>query len=224
MCLLAGLGIQLPAAAASLQSEVEAAARAAVLETADREGWVAAELQIAPFSAKTAPPCPGGWEVQLLDARSLSRLRLQARCPGKPELQLQNFVLRATLSAEVLVARQGLAAGRPISDADVELQRRDLSQTSDAIGRLEDLQGMTPRSSLRAGQLLQKRQLQAAQLIRRGDRVRIVARGDGIEVHGNGEALEAGTRDALIRVRNSSSGRTITARVLEPGLVEPATP
>jgi len=207
--------------AASLEVQVQDAARRAVLDTADREGWIAPELQFAPQPARPAPACAGGWEVAVQDARSLSRLRVQARCPASPALPAQSFVLRASLSAEVLVARQAVAAGQALAEGDVELQRRDISQASDALGRLEDVLGQAPRSSLRPGQVLQKRQLAPALLVRRGERVRIVARSEGIEVQGAGEALDAGARDAVIRVRNSASGRVISARVLDAGLVEP---
>ncbi|MFT7772931.1 flagellar basal body P-ring formation chaperone FlgA [Roseateles sp.] len=207
--------------AAGLEAQVQDAARRAVLEAADREGWVAPELQFAPQATRPAPACNGGWDVTVQDARSLSRLRLAARCPGSPAVPAQSFVLRASLSAEVLVARQAVAVGQALADGDVELQRRDISQTSDALGRLEDVLGQAPRSSLRPGQILQKRQLAPAQLVRRGERVRIVAHSEGIEVQGAGEALDAGARDAVIRVRNSASGRVISARVLDAGLVEP---
>ncbi|NCT85670.1 MAG: flagellar basal body P-ring formation protein FlgA [Comamonadaceae bacterium] len=209
------------ALAASLEAQVQDAARRAVLDTADREGWVAPELQFAPLVARPAPACAGGWDVTVQDARSLSRLRLAARCAGSPAVPAQSFVLRASLSAEVLVTRQAVAAGQPLAEGDVELQRRDISQASDALGRLEDLLGQAPRSSLRPGQILQKRQLAPAQLVKRGERVRIVARSEGIEVQGAGEALDAGARDAVVRVRNSASGRVISARVVDLGLVEP---
>lgn len=210
-----------PVLAASLEAQVQDAARRAVLDTADREGWVAPELQFAPLAARPAPACTAGWEVTVQDARSLSRLRLAAHCPGSPAVAAQTFVLRASLSAEVLVARQRVAAGQALAEGDVELQRRDISQASDALGRLEDALGQAPRSSLRPGQILQRRQLAPAQLVKRGERVRIVARSEGIEVHGAGEALDAGARDAVIRVRNSASGRVISARVVDLGLVEP---
>lgn len=214
-------GLPVLAAAATLETQVHEAARRALLELADREGWAAPELQLAVPAVKPRPPCPGGWDIAAADLRSLSRLRFVARC-ADGKAPAQDFVLRAGLSAEVLVAAQAIPAGRAIAEADVELQRRDLGLAGDALGRVEDVVGQAPRSSLRAGQVLQKRLLQAAQLIRRGDRVTIQAGGQqGIEVTAAGEALEAGARDALIRVRNSASGRVITARVLDSGLVEP---
>lgn len=196
-----------------------AVARDALLEWADREGWVAPQVQIETPQAATQTSCPQGWDIVVRDLRSLSRLRLSARCADQPS---RSFVLRAVLSAEVLVATRQLSSGRALGADDVELQRRDLAQASDALARLEDLQGQALRSSLRPGQIVQKRQLQPAVLIQRGERVRIVARHEGVEVQAGGEALEPGALGERIRVRNSASGRVIAARVLEAGVVEPA--
>lgn len=200
-------------------------AQQTLLEQALRDGLIDPQLQLQLLPGKSravAPACPGGWQVQVLDARYLTRLRYGAQCAASGASA--ELLLRAQLSAEVLVAAQAVSSGRALSADDVVLQRRDITAAPDALSQVEALQGMSPRSSLRVGQLLQKRQLQAALLVRRGDKLRIVARQAGIEVQAHGEALEAGARDALIKVRNSSSGRTITARVLDAGLVEPTGP
>lgn len=214
-----------PAAAPALEARVMEFAQQSLLEQAQRDGLIdpQIQLQLLPGKARAAAPnCPGGWQIQALDTRFLSRLRYSASCAANGASA--ELLLRAQLSAEVLVATQNVSSGRAISADDVQLQRRDISTIADALSQVEALQGLSPRSSLRAGQLLQKRQLQAALLVRRGDKVRILARLDGIEVQANGEALDAGARDALIKVRNSASGRTITARVLDTGLVEPTGP
>jgi len=201
-------------------------AQQSLLDQAQREGLLEPQLQIGSPNAKgrasSAPPCPVAWQIQALDTRFLSRLRYSAHCPASG--QTLDFMLRAQLSAEVLVATQSVPSGRALGEADVELQRRDITNAPEAVSQLDAVLGLSPRSSLRAGQILQKRQLQAAILVRRGEKLRILARRDGIEVQAPGEALEPGARDALIKVRNVNSGRVITARVLEPGLVEPTGP
>lgn len=68
--------------------------------------------------------------------------------------------------------------------------------------------------------LLRRKQLQAPQLVKRGDEVRIVARQDGIEVSNAGEALANGRMGEVIRVRNVGSGKVISARVSAGGEVE----
>lgn len=197
-------------------------ARQALLEQAQREGLAAAELQLrlaTPPKVKGPASCAGGWQFQLLDTRYLSRLRVAARCADGAA---QDFVLRAELSAEVLVAAAALPSGRPLAEADLRLERRELAQLGDALSDTEAALGLSPRSTLRAGQPLLRSQLVEPLLIKRGEAVRIVARNGGIEVHAGGEALDAGRRNESIRVRNSSTGRIIAARVLGPGLVEPA--
>ena len=56
-------------------------------------------------------------------------------------------------------------------------------------------------------------------LVKRGQRVKILASHDGIQASTLGEALENGQRDAVIRIRNLSSEKTIEAKVLEAGVV-----
>lgn len=215
-----------PAATAGLEARVMEFAQQGLLDQAQREGLLEPQLQLslpnARGRAQPAPPCAAPWQIQASDTRFLSRLRYSAHCPASG--QTLELLLRAQLSAEVLVASQSVAAGRALGEADVELQRRDITNAPDAVSQLDAVLGLSPRSSLRAGQILQKRQLQAAVLVRRGEKVRILARRDGIEVQAAGEALEPGARDAQIRVRNVASGRVITARVLEAGLVEPTGP
>nr|WP_316638543.1 flagellar basal body P-ring formation chaperone FlgA [uncultured Roseateles sp.] len=212
------------AQAQSLDTRVLAFARQALLEQAQREGLQAPELQLRVATspkAKGPAACAAGWQFQMLDTRYLSRLRVGARCPGADSAS-QDFVLRAELSAEVLVAAATLPSGRPLAEADLRLERRELAQLGDALSDTEAARGLSPRSTLRAGQPLLRSQLVEPLLIKRGEAVRIMARNGGIEVHASGEALDAGRRNETVRVRNSSTGRIIAARVLGPGLVEPA--
>lgn len=211
----------LPAATADLDTQVVETARRALLDQADQAGLLAAEVQLTQPSPRARPACPAGWDIAMQDSRSLSRIRLVARCVDDSlRVAPQDFLLRATLSAEVLVMVQSVSTGQAVSEDAVQLQRRDISQTLDAISTLDT--GLAARTSLRPGQVLQKRLLVAAVLVRRGDAVRILANRDGVRVEAQGEALDSGARQGVIRVRNLNSGRIIQARVLEAGLVEPA--
>lgn len=208
-------------AAAPLEAQVADFARAALAEQAERAGWLAPEIQLdaaKPRNGGAAQACAGGWQLQALDLRTLGRLRIAARCPGQVG---KEFLLRARLSAEVLVARSALPAGRALTAADLARERRDLSALPDAIGREDLAIGQAPRSSLRAGQVLRQRLLVPALLVQRGEQVTIAASRGGIQVQAGGEALEAGALGAVIKVRNSASGRVIAARVVEAGRVEP---
>jgi flagella basal body P-ring formation protein FlgA len=210
------------AAPASLDDQVMEATRRALLDQAQQGGLLSAEVQLnLPAARITRPPCPAGWDIALEDPSRLLHLHVVARC-ADGRTPPQDYLLRATLSADVLVALHAVEAGRALAEADVELQHRDISALPDAVSSLAALAERVPRASLRPGQVLQLRLMQPQLLVRRGEAVRIVAERDGIEVQAGGEALEAGARGALVHVRNANSGRVITARVVDAGVVEPA--
>ncbi|WP_158080800.1 flagellar basal body P-ring formation chaperone FlgA [Pelomonas sp. KK5] len=223
--LLAGLaGV---AHAATLEEQVAEAARAALVEQAQREGLVEPQVQARVLPAlgsaaaqrRAAAQCAKPWALQAQDLRAAGRVRVLASCPGSNAPAL-DFVVKAELSAEVLVAATALPSGRVLAESDLLRERRDVGP--DMLSDADAVTGQALRSPLRAGQPISRRQLAEAIVIKRGEAVRIVARNGEIEVQAAGEALDAGARAATIRVRNVNTGRIISARVVGPGEVAPA--
>jgi flagella basal body P-ring formation protein FlgA len=114
-----------------------------------------------------------------------------------------------------------VAAGEPLTNATVTLDRRDVTLIPDALGAADAVVGQTSRRSLRPGDVLRAGQLAAPVLVKRGDAVLMVARRDEVEVTTSGEALDSGARGAMVRVRNPSSGQVVRMRVTGAGTVEP---
>jgi len=198
------------------------ATRRALLDQAQHDGLVAPEVQLNLPAAKTArPPCPAGWDIAAEDLSLLTHLHVVAHC-ADGRTPPQDYLLRATLSADVLVVLRPVASGQALADGDVELQHRDISVLRDAVSSLAAVTERVPRTSLRPGQVLQQRLLQPQLLVHRGEAVRIVAQRDAVAVQAPGEALDSGARGATVRVRNANSGRVIAARVIDVGEVEPA--
>jgi flagella basal body P-ring formation protein FlgA len=56
--------------------------------------------------------------------------------------------------------------------------------------------------------------------VRSGDHVELVADLGGVQVRAGGVALGSGDVGARLRVRNDSSGQTVTAVVQSPGVLE----
>lgn len=202
-------------------------AREQLLEQARREGLAEPEarVQLLPALGKAAAErrakaaCAKPWSLLAQDLRSVGRLRVSASCPADDAPAL-DFLLKGELSAEVLVAASALPANKPLAEADLLRERRAISSSGDALSDADAVVGLAPRSALRAGQIISKRSLAEAILVKRGERVRITARNGGIEVEAAGEALEAGARNAVIRVRNSNTGRIVNATVSAAGEVE----
>jgi flagella basal body P-ring formation protein FlgA len=88
----------------------------------------------------------------------------------------------------------------------------------------QDMVGRTPRRPLPAGQPLRPTDLQVPILIKRNDPVLIVLERPGLYLTAEGKAMDEGGRDAVIRVVNVQSNRTIDAVVLESGKVAVRTP
>ncbi len=202
---------------------VQAVAREQLEAQADREGLAEPLVEASVVaSGRPLPVCARGVEVEGLDTRYPSRMRFAAVCPtrdGVPGWR-QELVVRASVSARVVVAAADVPAGRPLAASELLLERRGLQTVSDAVSDLQAVAGMTSRRALHAGDVVRKSFLVAAQLVRRGGTVRIVVRSGPIEVTLSGEALDAGAQGDIVRVRNAS-GKTVRARVVGDSTVEP---
>jgi flagellar basal body P-ring formation protein FlgA len=217
------LVLMTPAAATTperVATQVENAARQHLHQQAERAGWLEPRYTLTVVTSDKAPsPCRGEVDIEATDTRYASRMRFTADCPGQWR---RGYVVRAEVSAQVVVAAASVPAGRPLAPADLTLERRSITATADATSQPEPLVGLSSKRALRQGEIVRTGLLLAPLLVQRGASVRIVARREQVEVTMAGVALEAGARGALIRVRNSGTGKVIRARVTEPGTVEPA--
>lgn len=206
-------------AAPAIATQVEEAARAELEKQAEASGLTDARFDLTVAPPRAAPACAKPVEVDVLDTRQPTRMRFAVRCPGSSR---QEYIVRARISASVVVAATPIAANEVLTDAHVTVGQRDITSITDPVVSPIDAVGQTSRRSLRAGDVLRNNSLNAPVLVKRGDAVVMIARQDGIEVSTAGEALDAGARGALVRVRNASSGQVVRMRVTAPGMVEPA--
>lgn len=209
-------------AAERIETRVEHAARQALEAQAAREGL--AKPVVEALVVKTGSPglpCRQAVSIETLDTRHTNRMRFAAVCPDTDGGR-QEFVVRAELSAEVLVAATALPSGRAIRAEDISSQRRKLASMQEAMSDADAAIGRSSRRSLRAGDILNRQLLISPVLVKRGAAVRILVRADGVEISTAGEVLEAGRLDELVRVRNVATGKVIRARVKDSDTVEPA--
>lgn len=210
-----------PAAAApSISAQVEEAARAELEKQAGASGLRDPRFELTVVPPRAAPACTGPVDVDALDTRQPARMRFAVRCQGAGAGR-QEYIVRARISAEVVLAAIPIPANETLTDAHVTVGQREITSIADPVVDPGDAVGQTSRRSLRAGDVLRNNSLTAPVLVKRGDAVVMIARIEGIEVSTAGEALDAGARGAVVRVRNSSSGQTVRMRVTAPGTVEP---
>ncbi|MBQ5949778.1 flagellar basal body P-ring formation protein FlgA [Massilia sp. ST3] len=206
--------------AQTITAEIEQAARIQLDKLAASNGLSDPEYDLSVVSSRPAPPCAGKVEVEALDTRQPARMRFVARCAAGKGWR-HDFVVRARISAQVAVTAAPVGPNQPLNDADIALERRDITNIPDAVGDPALALGQSSRRSLRAGEILRASQLTAPVVVKRGDQVIMVARHEGIEVSMAGEALDAGARGAIVRVRNAASGQVVRMRVAGAGTVEP---
>jgi flagella basal body P-ring formation protein FlgA len=213
--------VAVPAAAApSIAAQVEEAARAQLEQQAAAAKLADARFELTVVPPRVAPACAGPVEVDTLDTRQPTRMRFAVRCPQPGSSRLE-YIVRARISASVVVLVAPVAANEVITDAHITVGQRDITSIADPVIDPIDAVGQMSRRSLRAGDVLRNNSLSAPVLVKRGDAVVMVARIEGIEVSMAGEALDAGARGAIVRVRNSTSGQTVRMRVTGAGTVEP---
>lgn len=122
--------------------------------------------------------------------------------------------------ADVVVVRRSLRRGAIICADDLELTTLDVSRISDPLFSLADVVGKQVARSLRAGQVVERKNVEYPPLVKKGAFVKIIARRGGMLLTAIGIALQDGQLDEVIRVQNSSSQKEIRARVSGSGLVE----
>lgn len=211
------------AAPQSIPVQIEQAARAELDRQMASAGLTEPQFEVAVVTARAAPPCAQNVAIEALDTRSPQRMRFLARCNDTPGWRYE-YIVRARVTAMVAIAAAPVAANEALADAQVTIERRDISNIADPISSPEEAVGQMSRRMLRPGDILRSGQLSSPVLVKRGDAVLMIARRDGIEVSTAGEALDAGARGAVVRVRNAGSGQIVRMRVAGQGTVEPIAP
>jgi len=168
---------------------------------------------------RPAPACGEPYDIAAIDTKVLTRMRFSVRCPGESRATV--YVVRARIELPVLVAAAALTPNQSLSETDFTHDVRDFAQTPDALTEAAAAIGRTPRRAVKAGQVIQARLLKGVEAIRRGQAVQIVANTGPVEVTVPGTAMQNGAIDDVIRVKNASTGKVITARVTSAGTVEP---
>jgi flagella basal body P-ring formation protein FlgA len=208
------------AAAQPFTVQIEQAARAELERQMAASGLTEPQIDLSVVTTRAPPPCAQNVAIEALDTRSPQRMRFLARCNDTPGWRYE-YVVRARLTAMVAVTAGPVAANEALTDAQVTIERRDISNIADPITTPDEAVGQMSRRMLRPGDILRSGQLSSPVMVKRGDAVMMVARRDGIEVSSAGEALDAGARGAMVRVRNANSGQVVRMRVAGPGQVEP---
>lgn len=192
------------------------AARAEVLPAA-RVGFKTIE-PVRPFDL---PAGVASCEITPTDPAIIGsrRFSLIFRVDGRVQA---NLALRTELEAlaPVVVVAGDLPRGAVLSEKDLRLAERDISNLREPYREVAPLVGKGARRALKSGEVLQKGVLATLPVVRRGEAVTMTVRSGDLLLSASGAALENGGLGEMIRVRNSSSQKEVAGRVTGPGKVD----
>ncbi|MEX2301165.1 MAG: flagellar basal body P-ring formation chaperone FlgA [Bryobacterales bacterium] len=125
-----------------------------------------------------------------------------------------NLSFRATaqVRGSYAVAREALEARSEISSNDFELIEGLLpGDPREFLMNAEDLDGKQLKQSLKAGQPLERRMIEVAQTVKRGDLIELQLRSRAIVLRTPARAEQSGATGDTIRCRNLESGVSVPA-------------
>lgn len=198
-----------------LLKEVKSATKndSAKVEVFLKEPWEDVALKRRPVSYRLLP-------VSRIRSGRVARMRVELF--GKRGRLVAGVWVSGTVSIRRIVwtAKRDIAAGEVLTEDDMAKEHRDERQA--ATGSVEDpgeILGMSAKRSILAGTVLRGDQFKKRILVRRGQKVSILLSKGPIRVVAPGKILEKGGAGDLVRVLNTGSSRTITARVSDAGTV-----
>lgn len=122
---------------------------------------------------------------------------------------------------KVVVLRRALPRGAILSDGDLALEEREVTDRRDAyLYDIDRAAGMVTKRALAADAVLSARMLEAPLLVHRGQQVVLLAESEGLEVRMAGTALSNGAEGEWVRCKNSVSNRIVEGLVIRPGVIQ----
>lgn len=129
--------------------------------------------------------------------------------------------LRLAHMQDVLFSKVPLTRGATPTLGSFELREVDvLKSHANSVPASAKLSGYQIDSNLKPGNPLKWNLLSKTTLIEKGDLVNVFASGNGIYVTMKGVALENGVKDSTVRVKNISSNKEFSAKVLDGNSVK----
>lgn len=141
------------------------------------------------------------------------------RCSGERPWKLY-VPVHVSLPGKVVTAASAIRRGEIITEAHLNRQSKDLSKLHRAYflepGKLI---GSQAKRSIAPGKVITPAMVDTARLVKRGSAVRILSASPLVQVQMKGKAMASGGTGDQIRVKNSHSGRVVSATVVGPGVV-----
>jgi flagella basal body P-ring formation protein FlgA len=224
LILCAGLaGLAWPAAALPAGDDLQREIRRHVEENSL---YPVDHLRVEVLSSPPAPDRVKGKVSYSIDSRSgealLGETTLQVRLyeagrfAGEKSIRVRIEVLQDFVFSLGPVARNTV-----LSDQDVTVQKRWVRRIAqNAVSSLDEVLGKRLTVSVRPQTQITRNMLREDTPVKKGKMVQVILHNGALSLMTNAVAEEDGAEDALVRVRNWTSNKVISARVIGPSKVQ----
>ena len=131
-----------------------------------------------------------------------------------------SFSVNVRVYDTVLIANRDLTFDKPVMETDFRVEEVAVDGRNEYVKDYEAIKGLVPSRFIQAGSPISLSYFQTAVVIQSNQTVRILIRQNGIVASATGVALNRGRVGQMIRVRNTSSGKIITGKVVDAQTVE----
>ncbi|MBQ7704093.1 MAG: flagellar basal body P-ring formation protein FlgA [Selenomonadaceae bacterium] len=131
-----------------------------------------------------------------------------------------NFVVVVKVFDFALVANHDLRIETPVTEADFRLDEISVDGRTEYIQDAQEIVGLVPHRVIRAGSPISANYFQQPVAVSSNSPVRIIVRYKGIEASAKGITLTRGRIGEIIKVKNETSKKVLSAKVIDSGTVE----
>ena len=131
-----------------------------------------------------------------------------------------NFTANVKVFDNVLVANHDLRIEVPVSAADFQTSEIAIDGRNEYIKDVSEVVGLVPHRYIRAGSPITRNYFQQPVAVNSGQRVNIVINYNGIRASAKGIVMTRGRIGSLVKVKNETSEKILTAKVIDAQTVE----
>ena len=150
---------------------------------------------------------------------SLTPVRAQILVNGRLYRTI-NFTARIKVYDSVIVANHDLRIEVPVTAEDFHVAEVVIDGRNEFIKDVSEVVGLVPHRYIRGGSPVTKGYFQQPVAVSSGQRVNIIFNYKGIKASAKGIIMTRARVGALVKVKNETSGKVLTARVIDANTVE----
>ena len=150
---------------------------------------------------------------------SLTPVRAVVYVNGRAQRTV-SFSANIKVYDNVLVANHDLRIEVPVTAADFRTTEIAIDGRNEYIKDTAEVEGLVPHRFIRAGQPVTKSYFQQPVAVNTGQRINIIINYRGIKASAKGIIMTRGRIGSIVKVKNESSEKILSARVIDANTVE----